>query len=298
MEIVMKKTVRTIGELALYVLAVFALAILLSTLLKLITGPSEGRPEWIRFFVTGTLLLISVTVVHIIMRRRGHSQFSDDGWFRGLANLKPLAVGMLFGLAMILLAELLLLISGTGHFVRIDGGLGDYLGMFFPILISFSLLAFAEEALFRGYPFAKLTSLVGPVWTNVILSLLFAAGHLSNPGVSLLVPINIFLGSLVIGAVRGSKWGLPAAGGFHAAWNVTQVMLGATVSGVVSPMPAIRLVTDGPALLTGGEFGPEGSLWATFATLGFLIFLLRAPSQWKTRRALPRIPGLPRPDVS
>ncbi|MFH0882783.1 MAG: type II CAAX endopeptidase family protein [bacterium] len=283
----MKRILQTLLEMATYLLAVGTVAIICGQLLKLLLGSSEDQPLLTRFLASGLIILFSVALVHLVMRRRGWTVYSNSGWHHGMANLRALGVGALAGFAMIAVTLAMLLLSRAGHFTSADGNTADYFRMFFPIFISISLLAIAEEVIFRGHILAKLTSLTGAAWANIVLSILFTAAHLGNEGSSILILFNIFLGSMVIGLVRFTRWGVPAAGGFHAAWNVTQVLAGATVSGETLPVPAIRLVTTGSGLMTGGAFGSEGSIWATLATTMMLTALILAASRLGIERAVP-----------
>ena len=283
----MKKVLKFILDTAVYFLSVALVAVILALPLKLLLGPSEGTPIYLRLFVNGAILLIAVAIVHWIMRRRGWTSFSESGWFHGLANLKALGVGAIGGVIMIGLTLGLLLLSGSGKITGADGGFAEYANAFIPLFFSIGTLAIAEEVLFRGYLLAKLASLTGQAWANITISILFALAHLGNDGSNGLILLNIFLGSMVLGLVRFTRWGVPAAGGFHAAWNLIQVLLGSTLSGEVMPVPAVRLVTSGSLLTTGGPFGPEGSLWATVATLAILVALILAARRLNLERAVP-----------
>jgi hypothetical protein len=70
----------------------------------------------------------------------------------------------------------------------------------------------------------------------------------------------------VIGLIRLrlSLWG---AVGFHAAWNlILAFVLGQPVSGLILP-GLLATQIAGPALVTGGEFGPEASVILTALAL-------------------------------
>jgi membrane protease YdiL (CAAX protease family) len=270
---------RTLLDLAAYGLAVGAVSALGGVLLRALLGTAEARPEWQRMLATGAIILLSVAIVHAFMIWRGRTTNIRSGWLRGLENVRGLTAGALAGLAMIAGCYGMLLASGIGRLVPAPGGPIDYLRMLIPVVVSFGLLAAAEEVLFRGYPLTKLALLTGPTWANVILSVLFAMAHLGSAGTTPLVMANVFLGSLTVGFLRFSRFGIPAAIGFHAAWNLAQLLLGGTISGMTSPMPAMRLVTEGPSLLTGAGFGPEGSLWATLATLA-MLGLIKHRAEW------------------
>jgi membrane protease YdiL (CAAX protease family) len=124
-----------------------------------------------------------------------------------------------------------------------------------------------EELLFRGYAFQKLYS-----WNRSValigIAVVFALLHGNNSAVTLLGLTNVFLGGVLLGLAREAGGTLWAPLGLHLAWNVMSgPVLGHEVSGYV---PAVSLYVargEGPAWLTGGEFGIEGSIWMTVTTV-------------------------------
>ena len=134
-----------------------------------------------------------------------------------------------------------------------------------------------EEVMLRGYlmpNFSRRTSLLTAVIAN---SILFAALHLGNNGITVLSFINlIFYGIFAsLYATRTNNiWGIS---GFHSAWNFVQGNIyGISVSGN-AVLPSIFNITQkNSALLNGGTFGLEGSLITTIV-LSICIALLFVP---------------------
>jgi len=149
--------------------------------------------------------------------------------------------------------------------------------------VAFLLIAaLGEEWIFRGYPLAVLAPVTGRGWANVLVALVFTASHWGGSGWNGLAATNIFLFSLVNGAIRYSPGGIPAAWGFHFAWNSLQVLSGAVLTGDDLRVPMVRFSSQGPDWLSGGAFGPEGALGATAATIIGLVVLRHFSSagQW------------------
>jgi uncharacterized protein len=137
--------------------------------------------------------------------------------------------------------------------------------------------AAAEELVFRGYLFQTLAQAVTLLPAGLVVSGLFAAAHLWNPGVAPLGAMNIGIAGLVFSlayAKTGRLW-LPV--GIHAGWNFAQLTLaGYPVSGLVDPERMLCTATvTGPAWWTGGAFGPEGGIAATMALIGCAWLILR-----------------------
>jgi membrane protease YdiL (CAAX protease family) len=117
----------------------------------------------------------------------------------------------------------------------------------------------------------------------LISSVLFALGHLMNPGSGLLPIIGLSLAGLLmaIGYVVTRRLWLPI--GLHLSWNFVQgPIFGFPVSGLPTPS-LLRLERSGAPLLTGGEFGPEASLIGAAASLLGIVMLLAARREDRTR---------------
>jgi membrane protease YdiL (CAAX protease family) len=123
------------------------------------------------------------------------------------------------------------------------------------------LVAFFEEASFRGYMQATIETEFGFWPSAVVLSVIFGAIHLQNPGESHFgVAMAGCFGLLAAFSVlrTGSIW---FAVGLHAAWDWAQSFLyGVPNSGVLARGPVWNCSVHGPNWLTGGSVGPEGSL--------------------------------------
>jgi uncharacterized protein len=137
--------------------------------------------------------------------------------------------------------------------------------------------AAAEELVFRGYLFQTLAQATTLLPASLVVSGLFAAAHVWNPGFTLLGAVNIGIAGLVFSvayAKSGRLW-LPL--GIHTGWNFAQLTLaGYPVSGLVDPARMLSTATvTGPEWWTGGSFGPEGGFAATAALIGCAWFVLR-----------------------
>jgi len=156
----------------------------------------------------------------------------------------------------------------------------------------FLFVGFFEEFFFRGYPLFTLTTGMTFWPAAVFLSALFGLVHHSNPGES-------WVGSLDAGAVgllfclmvrrTGDLW---MAIGFHAAWDWGETYFyGVPDSGLVARGHLFNPRSSGPAWLTGGSVGPEGS-WLCLALLVILwiIFAL-----WLRETKYPNPAAIPNP---
>jgi membrane protease YdiL (CAAX protease family) len=118
------------------------------------------------------------------------------------------------------------------------------------------------------------------LWTglfvNLLVSALFTLGHADNPNVTPAALLNIVLISLVLGQLVWTRASILGAWALHWVWNALVVTLGFPISGVRFPPPIEGFGVSGArdGLLTGGQFGPEGSLPLTIALVLTLCILV------------------------
>ena len=110
---------------------------------------------------------------------------------------------------------------------------------------------------------------------NPIQAAVFAMLHAKNPHVSPLALVNIGLAGLLLGWLYWSQGAFWGAWSFHFLWNFGLAALGLPVSGLVA---ATRLLDVGitgarTGVLSGGFFGPEGSIFATVSLVAVLAAL-------------------------
>jgi hypothetical protein len=140
----------------------------------------------------------------------------------------------------------------------------------------FLLVAMNEELTTRGYLLFALTQAVGFWPAALILSTLFAAGHLSNPGEQWIGIAGAGLIGLALAwTVRwtGSLWW---AIGYHAAWDWAETyFFGVPDSGTVAQGHLLSSVSHGASWLSGGPAGPEGSLFVIPIVALLVLFVWR-----------------------
>ena len=105
----------------------------------------------------------------------------------------------------------------------------------------------------------------GPVPAFAVAALVFGALHLANPGATALAGATVTAAGLMFCALYALTGRLWVPIGLHLAWNFAQGSLfGAVVSGNgLGDSIAVSTARPGAATwLTGGTFGPEGSIFA------------------------------------
>jgi membrane protease YdiL (CAAX protease family) len=128
----------------------------------------------------------------------------------------------------------------------------------------------------RG-PAAARRWLVCGLLANAGQSLAFASMHAVNPNVTPLALLNIGLAGAVLGWLYWGEGGLFGCWTFHALWNFMLAALALPVSGMTMGRPILATGIRGAGVpaLSGGAFGPEGSVLSTVALAALLILLVR-----------------------
>ncbi|WP_374174534.1 lysostaphin resistance A-like protein [Flavobacterium tructae] len=184
--------------------------------------------------------------------------------------LRNLFIGTAIGFTLQSLTVLVIYLNGSYSIVSINP--------FSFILIPFSIMftvAIIEEILVRGIIFRIMEEKLGSYISLIISSILFGVFHLANPHGSFLSGLCITTAGFLFGTAfiySRSLW-FPIA--LHFAWNFTQSgIYGAITSGNEKTSSLIVSKIEGSVLITGGEFGPEGSIQATLFCLIATIILL------------------------
>lgn len=200
----------------------------------------------------------------------------------GLRRRVPLELGagVAVGAGVLVVPVLLLAAVGGYRYVPEAGTLAGWLTVSGISLAAFAIPAAAEEALFRGYLYRTMLEGAGAIIAIGVTSLLFTLVHGSNPNVTALGLLNIFLAGVLLAVAvlrTGTLWYATAV---HLGWNWAMAgPLDLPVSGIGGyDVPLYDVAGTGPAWLTGGAFGPEGGVVGTVAVLLGLAVVL-----WMTR---------------
>jgi|SRR5450432_3341667 len=234
-----------------------------------------------RYLVQESAVLVSALVPAVAMSRIEKRPFGSYGLPARGAFGKAFAWGVVWGL--VALSLLLLTLRGSGVFYFGSAALHGIrvikFALFFALL--FLLVAFFEEFLFRGYTLFTLSRGI-TFWPAAVgLSLLFGGVHLSNVGESWRGALSAALiGLFFCFTVRrtGNLW---FAVGMHASWDWAETYFyGVPDSGTTAPGHYLNASFHGPAWLTGGTVGPEGSVlvFVLIAAM-FVVFQFMYPAR-------------------
>lgn len=233
-----------------------------------------------------TMLAAVFAAVVIALRNVDDAPWSAVGLGEGAWNARVLSRGVFYGTGAIVGTTLLLWMVGALRFEAsplVDGSVstaGAWGGTSLRLLMLLAPAALWEELIFRGYLWHVAVDGLGIVFARWSTSLAFTAVHLMNPGASFRSTVVVFLAGLCLGLTRERFSSLPAAWGAHLAWNwVMAAVLHVPVSGLAFATPGYSALLSGPDWLTGGAWGPEGSVIAGLVLLTAVLW-----SEWPRRQ--------------
>lgn len=189
--------------------------------------------------------------------------------------------GILAGLAFESIEMLVMSAFGGfsfGTLALAGGGLIKFAALW---AIAFFLVGVLEEFLFRGYAQFTLGIGIGFWPAAILISILFGAAHISNPGEGWVGALSVTLfGLFACFTLRrtGNLWFII---GFHAAADYAESFIFSVPdSGLLARGHLLNSSFHGPRWLTGGSVGPEGSVldFALF-TLMFIAFAKFYPAK-------------------
>ncbi len=234
------------------------------------------------------LVVLAATSLMALIERRRFTAFG----LGGPSRIPQFLQGLFWGVAFL---SALVAVLHFGGFLPFDSRLlatPEALRFGAIWALGFTLVAFLEETLLRGYiqyTLARgLAGIYGAIfhtrhrhalgfWTAaLLLSFVFGLGHGGNPGESPLGLVSAGSAGLVFCLAlyrTGSLWW---ALGFHASWDWAQSFLyGVADSGTMVQGHLFATHPVGRPILSGGLTGPEGSLFVlpTLAVVAAIILL-------------------------
>ncbi len=240
---------------------------------------------------SGLLLIQGVAVIVLalllagVLRRGGKTSLGDvlrSSHLRGGRAWRMLVAGG--GLGALVLAGVMLAEGRVGHLLiqLRDHGLASIVRHQLLLVACFAAVGASEEIVNRGYPLHELARGTG-FWTAAVAtSLLFGWGHFAE-GDPVMGSLGVFAFAMFACASLRATGSLWFAIGFHAVWDYGESgLLGVPDSSFLLSGALAETRLTGPALLTGGAAGPEGSV----LTIAALVVLFVAFA-WMGRRPPP-----------
>lgn len=235
-------------------------------------------------FAIGGALLVSVLAISVYGLLVGWLERRDIRELALLRGIPLLIGGLVLGFAMF--AGVYGVLYGMHMAVLV--GVAGITTAILPLLAMAVLSGIGEELIFRGGVFRILEDMFGTSAALILSGAFFGALHLMNPHATWFSGLAVSLeAGVLLGAAYAASRNLWLPIGIHIGWNFTEGgIFGAAVSGAGGGHGIVTMPLQGPPLLTGGSFGPEGSLIAiVICSVVGLIFIWRTIRRGRWVRA-------------
>lgn len=202
------------------------------------------------------ILLSGVTALTFLFRKYIDRMNIVSLGFYKFHMRNDLWLGLVLGLALIGSGFAILNLSGN---IQVKNITFDYNYLAGSIIL-FLFISWIEEIAFRAYILNNFMDSFHPYLALLLSSVLFALFHGFNPGMSIVGFINLTLAGILLGIVFLYTKTIWFALSLHFSWNFFQgPVFGFPVSGM-EMNGFLNQERKGNELLTGGDFGLEGSI--------------------------------------
>lgn len=247
--------------------------VVIDTLFRQLTERVDGVISLVLTLVMGLLAILVYKLTLTYLARRATPEIA--GQRAGIETLLGVLTGTIFiaGSVFIIMA-----LGGYSFQWASSASVGSVLTSSIGAALA---AAIVEELIFRGLMLQAIDKLGGTPLALAITSLFFGVAHLGNAGATLWSAFAIALeAGVLLGAAflwRRSLW---FAMGLHFAWNTIEGLLGIPVSGH-SSAGLFTVEVNGASLLTGGDFGLEGSIVPVVGSLLISIPMLIGAARYR-----------------
>lgn len=195
-------------------------------------------------------------------------------------RLKEINLGILLGLLIMGIGLLILLALNEVHFLKFNFKPKELILS----ILTYTIVAFVEEALFRGYILKNFMLSFNNYIALILSSLLFSMAHGANPNMDWFSFLDLFIAGILLGLsyIYTKNLWFPIA--LHFSWNFFQTLFGFNVSGQDFYSLVEFEITE-KNILNGGDFGFEGSIFSVVAQV-LLIIAIWFYYNYKTNRVL------------
>jgi membrane protease YdiL (CAAX protease family) len=250
-------------------------------------------------------LVASILALLVASRLLDRRSAADYGFHFNKRWFADLGAGLLIGTLLLMLVFFVELKAGwiqvTGILQSNESAVSFGPGLLVGVIM-YLCVGIYEEILSRGYLLPNLAE--GFNWKRlgpgtaltlgyICSSILFGFLHILNQNISAIAIVNLIIAGLWLGLGYVLTGELGLSIGMHIAWNFCEgCVFGFPVSGGVTMATILAIQQQGPELLTGGLFGPEGGMVGLLAmALGCLLVLgwvrlTRGKVTWQTQLAI------------
>jgi len=268
--------VRLVVEFAL----LFAAMAILQIVIVAVIGQDQPGPVQLAIsLIANTLLLLAYAGIIRLIERRPVAELEPR------RAVSELPLGLLAGALLFVITVGILALLGFYHVVSVNPWT-----VIIPVLAGHIATGVMEELWFRGLLFRLVEEWLNTWWALALSALIFGLLHLLTPNATLWAGLAIALeAGILLAATFIVTRRLWLAIGMHIAWNFVQGgIFGVSVSGGTTS-GLLNSTLTGPALLSGGMYGAEASIFIVVLSLvvsGVLLYRGFAAGRFRRSRVI------------
>ncbi len=253
----------------LILLFIFKLPV--NSLFLLISSPGDFPLGYLLFIYV--FVLLGTVVAYYVFRKYLDKKSIQNFGYKSSTKVKDSLYGFIIGTLFITICVVILLIFDTISFHSFRLNIANQL----LYVVFFLVAAINEEVIFRGYVLETLLEKGNKFVALFSSAVIFAVFHALNPNINLFSFINLILAGMFLGIFYIYKRNLYLPTFLHFAWNYFQgPIYGFGVSGLKFEGILHYDVVVDAQILTGGDFGLEGSILTTIfmiiITIAVIVF--------------------------
>jgi membrane protease YdiL (CAAX protease family) len=268
--------VRLVVEFAL----LFAAMAILDIVIVAVMGQDQPGPVHLALsLIANTLLLLAYAGIIRLIERRPVAELEPR------RAVSELSLGLLAGALLFVFTVGILALLGFYRVVSVNPWT-----VILPVLAGHIAAGVIEELWFRGLLFRLVEEWLNTWWALALSALIFGLLHLLTPNATLWAGLAIALeAGILLAATFIVTRRLWLAIGMHIAWNFVQGgIFGVAVSGGTTS-GLLNSTLTGPALLSGGVYGAEASIFVVVLSLvvsGVLLYRGFAAGRFRRSRVI------------
>lgn len=245
------------------------------TLEKMLNTPSDAS-QLTSLFLTGITIIGFLFASKCLFKR---SWLSLGLTRKNLVRdyLKGLGIGFVMMATAVGLAYIM-------NGLRFEGFCNFSVIILFAYFIAFMIQGFNEELMVRGFFMNAVAAKKSTAFAVFLNSILFAALHLANDGITIMAFINLVLAGITFSLMALYHDNITVCSAAHTIWNFAQGNLfGVLVSGIFLPTTLSRFTSiENREFINGGNFGLEGGIAVSIVeivTIGIYCYLYKRKKQ-------------------
>ncbi len=230
---------------------------------------SDDAMTILMLFSTLAMILITMLFCKLLQKRKMNTL-----GFRKKGLIVEYIRGIIVGFVLFSAAVLICVFTGSLEMKGLSGTFA--VGTFLCFTVGYMIQGMSEEVLCRGYFLVSVGRRYSMLVAIIANSVLFAALHLANDGLSVLALVNLTLFGVFASVYYIKTDNIWGVGAIHSVWNLVQGnVYGIRVSGMVTSCSVLESeVVVGKELINGGAFGLEGGLAVTVVLVVGTVIML------------------------